>query len=72
MKTWLTLTEAAERVRTDGTALSSAERRIRRWVEAGELVPTAGRFRVVDILATERKMRSRRGRPRKGPKRETN
>jgi len=65
MKTWLTLTEAAERIRTDGTALASAERRVRRWVDAGELTPLAGRFRAADVLATEKKMRSRRGRPRK-------
>mgnify|MGYP001546699852 CR=1 FL=1 len=66
MKTWLTLTEAAERIRAEGTALASAERRIRRWVESGDLKPLAGRFRAVDVLATEKKMRSRRGRPRKG------
>jgi hypothetical protein len=65
MKTWLTLTEAAERIRANGTAITSAERRIRRWVDAGELVPLAGRFRLADVLATEKKMRSRRGRPRK-------
>lgn len=33
MKTWLTLKEAAERIQGDA-ALASAERRIRRWVEA--------------------------------------
>ncbi|WP_136051187.1 hypothetical protein [Microbacterium sp. K36] len=65
MKTWLTLAEAAERIRTDGTARASAERRIRRWVDAGELKPIAGRFLVVDVLAAEKAMRSRRGRPRK-------
>ncbi|EQM83400.1 hypothetical protein [Microbacterium maritypicum] len=65
MKTWLTLTEAAERIRAEGTALASAERRIRRWIEAGELAPLAGRVRTADLLATEKKMRSRRGRPRK-------
>lgn len=65
MKTWLTLTEAAERIRVEGTALASAERRVRRWIEAGELTPLAGRVRTADLLATEKKMRSRRGRPRK-------
>lgn len=65
MKTWLTLSEAAERIRVEGTALASAERRIRRWVESGDLIPLAGRFRAADVLATEKKMRSRRGRPRK-------
>jgi hypothetical protein len=65
MKTWLTLTEAADRIRAESTALASAERRIRRWVEAGELQPIAGRFRTKDVLATEKRMRSRRGRPRK-------
>lgn len=64
MKTWLTLTEAAKRIQGDA-ALASAERRIRRWVESGDLKPVAGRFRAADVLATERKMRSRRGRPRK-------
>ena len=65
MKTWLTLTEAAARIRAEGTALASAERRIRRWIEAGELTPIAGRIRAADLLTTEKKMRSRRGRPRK-------
>lgn len=65
MKTWLTLSEAAERIRVDGTALASAERRVRRWIEAGELTPLVGRVRATDLLATEKKMRSRRGRPRK-------
>lgn len=70
MNTWLTLAEAAERIRAEGTALASAERRIRRWVEAGELKPLAGRFRAADVLAAEKLMRSRRGRPRKTPRRE--
>lgn len=67
MKTWLTLSEAAERIRVEGTALASAERRVRRWIEAGELTPLAGRVRAEDLLDTEKKMRSRRGRPRKTP-----
>lgn len=65
MKTWLTLTEAAERIRAEGTALASAERRIRRWVDAGELRPTAGHYRLDDVLEAQKKMRGRRGRPRK-------
>lgn len=65
MKMWLTLSEAAERIRVDGTALASAERRIRRWVESGDLQSYAGRFRAADVLATEKLMRSRRGRPKK-------
>lgn len=64
MKTWLTLKEAAQRIQGDAE-LASAERRIRRWVESGDLMPLAGQFRASDILATEKKMRSRRGRPRK-------
>lgn len=65
MKTWLTLTEAAERIRAENTAIESAERRIRRWAEAGELKATAGRFRLADVLDTEKRMRAKRGRPRK-------
>lgn len=65
MKTWLTLPEAAERIRADGTAPSSAERRIRRWVESGDLRSFAGHFRLSDLLETEKRMRARRGRPRK-------
>ncbi|WP_315072198.1 hypothetical protein [uncultured Microbacterium sp.] len=57
MSPWLTLAEAA--------------RRIRRWVESGDLTPFAGRFRAADILATEKKMRARRGRPRKTANRES-
>lgn len=64
MKTWLTLAEAAECVQGHA-ALASAERRIRRWAEGGYLVPYAGRFRREDVLAAERMMRRRRGRPRK-------
>lgn len=64
MRTWLTLTEAVQRIQGDA-ALASAERRIRRWVESGDLRPLAGRFRANDVLATERKMRARRGGPRK-------
>jgi hypothetical protein len=65
VKTWLTLAEAAERIRAEDTELASAERRIRRWVAAGELPVLAGRFRLADVLAAERTMRGRRGRPRK-------
>lgn len=64
MNTWLTLTEAAQRIQGDA-ALASAERRIRRWVESGDLKPLAGRFSAADVLAAERRMRARRGRPRK-------
>jgi hypothetical protein len=70
MKTWLTLAEAAERIRAEGTAIASAERRIRRWVDAGELTSLAGRFRLADVLSAEKRMRGRRGRPRKGTKHE--
>lgn len=54
---WLTLAEAAERVGRD-------ERTIRRWVEREELAPMMGRFREADLIATEKRMRSRVGRPR--------
>lgn len=64
MKIWLTLAEAAQRIQGDA-ALSSAERRIRRWVAAGELRMVHGHFRAEEVLATEKRMRSRRGRPRK-------
>lgn len=64
MKTWLTLTEAAEHIQGD-VALASAERRIRRWVAAGELTQLAGRFLLSDVLAAEKRMRGRRGRPSK-------
>lgn len=65
MKAWLTLAEAAERIRKEGTTLASAERRIRRWVEAGELLPLAGHYKADDVLRAEKVMRARRGRPRK-------
>lgn len=64
MKTWLTLREAAQRIQGDAE-LASAERRIRRWAQSGDLVPLAGRYRATDVLATEKRMRARRGRPRK-------
>lgn len=67
MSRWLTLAEAAKRIQGDA-AQASAERRIRRWVEAGELRPLAGRFRAEDVLAAEKHMRARRGRPRKAPR----
>ncbi len=58
MKIWLTLAEAA------GVARRT-ERTIRNWVEAGELEPRYGRFRRDDVLAAEKRMRQRIGRPKK-------
>lgn len=64
MSDGLTLTEAAQRIQGDA-APASAERRIRRWVESGDLKSLGGRSRAADVVATETKMRSSRGRPRK-------
>lgn len=58
MKTWLTLTEAAE-------AAGRTERTIRNWIEAGEIEPRYGRFIRDEVLAAEQRMRRKVGRPRK-------
>lgn len=59
MKEWLTLTEAAE-------VAGRTERTIRNWVDAGVLkTPVHGRFTRDAVLAAERTMRRRVGRPRK-------
>jgi len=58
MKTWLTLAEAA------GVA-GRTERTIRNWIESGELQARHGRFLRDDVLAAERRMRRKVGRPRK-------
>lgn len=56
MKIWLTLAEAA-------TVAGRTERTVRNWVKAGEIVPVYGRFVRDEVLATERRMRRRVGRP---------
>lgn len=58
MKIWLTLAEAAD-------VAGRTERTIRNWVDAGELRPRHGRFMRDDVLATERRMRRKVGRPRR-------
>ncbi|WP_314097878.1 helix-turn-helix domain-containing protein [Microbacterium foliorum] len=58
MKTWLTLAEAA-------ALAGRTERTIRNWVEAGQLRLHHGRFKRDEVLATEKQMRQRIGRPRK-------
>lgn len=58
MKTWLTLAEAAD-------AAGRTERTIRNWIAAGELEVHHGRFMRDKVLATERRMRRKVGRPRK-------
>ena len=58
MKSWLTLAEAAE-------VTGRTERTIRNWVSADELRPRHGRYMRDEVLATERRMRRRVGRPRK-------
>lgn len=62
-KIWLTLAEAAE-------AANRTERSIRNWVNAGELRVHYGRYRREEVLAAERQMRRRVGRPRKAVLRE--
>lgn len=64
MKIWLTLAEAAD-------VAGRTERTIRNWVNANELTPRHGRFMRDEVLAAERRMRGKVGRPRKGTKRET-
>lgn len=58
MKIWLTLAEAAD-------VAGRTERTIRNWVDAEELTPRLGRFLRDDVLAAERRMRRKVGRPRK-------
>ncbi|WP_102191514.1 helix-turn-helix domain-containing protein [Microbacterium aurantiacum] len=59
MKIWLTLSEAAD-------VAGRTERTIRNWVDAGVLKsPVPGRFQRDAVLAAERTMRGRVGRPRK-------
>lgn len=59
MKIWLTLQEAAD-------VAGRTERTIRNWVDAGVLKsPVPGRFQRDAVLAAERTMRRRVGRPRK-------
>ncbi|KTR76173.1 hypothetical protein NS234_12140 [Microbacterium oxydans] len=58
MKVWLTLAEAA-------AVAGRTERSIRNWVEAGELELRYGRFKRDEVLATEKRMRQRIGRPKK-------
>lgn len=53
---WLTLKDAAARV-------GKTERTIRNWVSWGELKPQMGRFSERELLAVEKAMRGRRGRP---------
>lgn len=65
MKTWLTMQEAA------GVARRT-KRTIWNWINAGELEPRHGRFLRDEVLATERRMRLKFGRPRRGPGRDDN
>lgn len=59
MKVWLTLAEAAD-------VAGRTERTIRNWVDAGVLKsPVPGRFQRDAVLAAERTMRRKIGRPRK-------
>lgn len=64
MKIWLTLQEAAH-------VAGRTERTIRNWVTAQELTPRYGRFMREEVLATERRMRARVGRPRRQGRRLT-
>ncbi len=64
MRIWLTLAEAAD-------VAGRTERTIRNWVDAGEVTPRHGRFMRDEVLAAERRMRRRVGRPRKSAERET-
>ncbi|MFJ6547440.1 helix-turn-helix domain-containing protein [Microbacterium sp. NPDC091676] len=63
MKIWLTLQEAAD-------VAGRTDRTVRNWVEAGELSTRLGRFHRDEVLAAERRMRRKVGRPRKkaGPR----
>lgn len=62
MTVWLTLGEAAD-------VAGRTERTIRNWISAGELQAFYGRFAREQVLATERRMRRRVGRPPKGSER---
>ena len=64
MTTWLTITDAAQRVKR-------SPRTIHRWVEAGHLKVYIGRVREADLLEVDRVMRGRVGRPKKRVKRVT-
>lgn len=55
---WLTLTDAAKRV-------GRSERTIRNWVAWEEIKPTMKRFRESELIAVDKRMRARVGRPRK-------
>ncbi|AZS46658.1 DNA-binding protein [Microbacterium oxydans] len=63
MKEWLTLREAA-------AVAGRTERTIRNWIAAGELSQKYGRFARDEVLAVEKRMRRRVGRPRKGIERQ--
>lgn len=52
---WLTQEQAAERA-------GVTTRTIRNWIAWGELTPRLGRFKESDVIATEKRMRARRGR----------
>lgn len=52
---WLTQEQAAARA-------GVTARTIRNWVAWGELTPRLGRFKESDVIATEKRMRARRGR----------
>lgn len=55
---WLDLAQAAKRA-------GRSERTVRRWIEAGHIKLVLGRMREGELLEVERRMRGRRGRPRK-------
>lgn len=57
MRMWLTQEQAAARA-------GVTPRTIRNWVAWGEIKPRLGRFAEADIVATEKRMRARRGRRR--------
>jgi len=52
---WLTQEQAAERA-------GVTSRTIRNWVAWGEIRPRLGKFREAEVVATEKRMRARRGR----------
>lgn len=54
---WLTQEQAADRA-------GVTPRTIRNWVAWGEIKPRLGRFAEADVVATEKRMRARRGRRR--------
>lgn len=61
--TWLTITDAAKRVKR-------SPRTIRRWIAADLLKVMMGRVKETDLLEVERQMRGRVGRPKKRVKRD--